>query len=113
VVGERGETLSQGQRQRIGIARAMVRDPAILLLDEATSALDSATRGEILATLAKVGRDRTLVTVTHDLAAVVAYDRIFVLADGRIVQQGRHDELVAADGPYRRLWRQTPSGTDD
>ncbi len=113
LLGERGDTLSQGQRQRIGIARAMVRNPAILLLDEATSALDSATRGEILATLAKVGKDRTLVTVTHDLASVVAYDSIFVLADGVIVQHGRHDDLIAVDGPYRHLWRQTPSGADD
>ncbi|MBL8832290.1 MAG: ABC transporter ATP-binding protein, partial [Rhodospirillales bacterium] len=112
-VGERGDTLSQGQRQRIGIARAMVRNPAILLLDEATSALDSATRGEILATLAKVGKDRTLVTVTHDLASVTTYDSIFVLADGAIVQHGRHDDLIAVDGPYRRLWRQTPAGADD
>ncbi|MBI3505934.1 MAG: ABC transporter ATP-binding protein [Proteobacteria bacterium] len=110
VLGERGDTLSQGQRQRIGIARAMIRNPAILLLDEATSALDSATRTEILATLAKVGKDRTLVTVTHDLASVVACDRIFVLSEGRLVQQGSHAELVASDGPYRRLWRQTPSG---
>jgi ATP-binding cassette subfamily B protein len=110
VLGERGDTLSQGQRQRIGIARAMVRNPAILLLDEATSALDSATRTEILATLANVGKDRTLVTVTHDLSAVVGCDRILVLSEGRVVQQGRHEELVAIDGPYRQLWRQTPSG---
>ena len=110
VLGERGDTLSQGQRQRIGIARAMIRNPAILLLDEATSALDSSTRTEILATLAKVGKDRTLVTVTHDLAAVVGCDCILVLSEGRVVQQGRHEELVAVEGPYRRLWRQTPSG---
>ena len=113
VLGERGDTLSQGQRQRIGIARAMVRNPAILLLDEATSALDATTRTDILATLAKIGRDRTLVSVTHDLASVVGYDRIYVLAQGRVVQEGRHADLIATDGPYRRLWEQTPSADAD
>jgi ATP-binding cassette, subfamily B, bacterial len=113
VLGERGDTLSQGQRQRIGIARAMVRNPAILLLDEATSALDATTRTDILATLAKIGRERTLVTVTHDLASVVGYDRIYVLAQGRVVQEGCHADLVAIDGPYRRLWEQTPSDDAD
>jgi ATP-binding cassette, subfamily B, bacterial len=113
VLGERGDTLSQGQRQRIGIARAMVRNPAILLLDEATSALDATTRTDILATLAKIGRERTLVTVTHDLASVVGYDRVYVLAQGRVVQEGCHADLVAIDGPYRRLWEQTPSDDAD
>ena len=107
LVGERGDTLSQGQRQRIGIARAIVRDPAILLLDEATSALDTLTRKEIQTTLSRVARDRTIVSVAHDLASVSAYDRIFVMAEGRLAQTGSHAELLAVEGPYRRLWRQS------
>ncbi|MBI1244997.1 MAG: ATP-binding cassette domain-containing protein [Alphaproteobacteria bacterium] len=107
LVGERGDTLSQGQRQRVGIARAIIRNPAILLLDEATSALDTLTRKEIQTTLAKVTRDRTIVSIAHDLQSVSAYDRIFVMSEGRLVQTGTHAELVAIDGPYRRLWRQS------
>ncbi|MBL8806058.1 MAG: ABC transporter ATP-binding protein [Rhodospirillales bacterium] len=106
VVGERGDTLSQGQRQRVGIARAIIRNPAILLLDEATSALDALTRKEIHATLAGIARDRTIVSIAHDLASVSAYDRILVMAEGRLVQTGTHAELVAVAGSYRRLWRQ-------
>ncbi|HEX7275739.1 MAG TPA: ABC transporter transmembrane domain-containing protein [Acidimicrobiales bacterium] len=105
LVGERGGRLSGGQRQRVAIARALARDPAILLLDEATSALDPATEASVDATLKRVGRDRTVVAVSHRLASVVDYDRIFVMSDGRLVEYGTHPELLARGGVYHQLWR--------
>jgi ATP-binding cassette subfamily B protein len=104
VVGERGGRLSGGQRQRIAIARAMLRDPAILILDEATSALDAATEAAINLTLEHIGRGRTVIAVTHRLATVEPADRIFVLDHGRLVERGRHQELLAAPGVYAQLW---------
>jgi ATP-binding cassette subfamily B protein len=104
-VGARGGRLSGGQRQRLAIARALLRDPAILLLDEATSALDAATEAALDRTLAKVGKGRTVVTVTHRLHSIVNADRIFVLDEGRLVEQGRHDDLVLRGGPYSEIWR--------
>ena len=103
-VGERGGRLSGGERQRIAIARAILRDPAILVLDEATSALDAATEAALNATLARVARGRTVVSVTHRLQAVTGVDRIFVLDHGRLVEEGRHAELLERRGAYRRLW---------
>jgi ATP-binding cassette subfamily B protein len=103
-VGERGGRLSGGERQRVALARALLREPAILLLDEATSALDPATEAAFNATLAQVGRARTVISVTHRLATVVHADRILVMENGRLVQQGSHDQLVLGDGAYRRLW---------
>jgi ATP-binding cassette subfamily B protein len=105
VVGGRGERLSGGQRQRLAIARALLRDPAILLLDEATSALDAATENALDRTLAKVGKGRTVITVTHRLHSIVGADRIFVLDDGRLVEEGRHDDLVQRGGVYAEIWR--------
>jgi ATP-binding cassette subfamily B protein len=104
-VGERGGRLSGGQRQRVAIARALLRDPAILLLDEATSALDAETELAINATLARVAQGRTVVSVTHRLASVLQTDRIFVLSQGRLVEQGAHEELLAREGLYAQLWR--------
>ena len=104
IVGERGALLSGGQRQRIAIARALVRDPALLVLDEATSALDHETDAAIVATIRRVSRGRTVIAVTHRLASFAHADTIFVLAHGRMVQSGRHEELLAASGPYRRMW---------
>jgi ATP-binding cassette subfamily B protein len=104
-VGERGGRLSGGQRQRVAIARALLRDPAILLLDEATSALDAETEIAINDTLARVARGRTVVSVTHRLASVLQADRIFVLNQGRLVEQGSHEELLAKEGLYTQLWR--------
>src|SRR5205085_12157004 len=102
-VGERGGLLSGGQRQRIAIARAIVRDPAILLLDEATSALDPGTEAAINATLARVAKGRTTISVTHRLSAAAGSDRIFVLEKGSLVESGTHQELLAAGGTYASL----------
>ena len=104
VVGERGSRLSGGQRQRVAIARAILRDPQVLLLDEATSALDPTTEAAINTTLERLGRDRTVVAVTHRLASTVHADLILVFDRGRLVEQGTQSELLAADGPYKRLW---------
>ncbi len=104
-VGPGGSALSGGQRQRVALARALVRNPALLLLDEATSALDPATEAAITATFARVASDRTIVSITHRLATAVDADRIFVLVDGRVVEQGTHPELLAKGGTYAEMWR--------
>jgi ATP-binding cassette subfamily B protein len=104
IVGERGGRLSGGQRQRVAIARAIVRDPAILLLDEATSALDPTTEAAINGTLERLGRSRTVISVTHRLASTVHADQILVFERGRLVEQGSSDELLALGGMYKRLW---------
>jgi ATP-binding cassette, subfamily B, bacterial len=104
VVGERGGRLSGGQRQRIAIARALLRDPCVLVLDQATSALDAATEASINKTLERAAKGRTVVSVTHRLASIVAMDRIFLLERGRMVEQGRHDELLLLGGVYYKLW---------
>ncbi len=103
-VGERGVTLSGGQRQRLALARAILRDPAVLILDEATSAVDNETEAAIQRSLTEVSRGRTTVMVAHRLSTVRHADRIWVLAGGRVVDAGTHDELVARPGPYADLW---------
>lgn len=103
VLGDRGVRLSTGQRQRIGIARAIFRDPPILILDEATSAVDAETE-TALRTAAEGFRGRTVIVVAHRLSTVREADRIFVLERGRLVDAGRHDALVSRGGPYRRLF---------
>ncbi len=106
VVGERGVRMSGGQRQRLAIARALLRNPRVLILDEATSALDAQTESEILDTLNAVTRGRTTVNITHRLTSVLTADRIFVLDDGQLVEQGTHAELVQAGGIYHRLYEE-------
>ncbi|MEX1008147.1 MAG: ABC transporter transmembrane domain-containing protein [Acidimicrobiia bacterium] len=110
LVGERGGLLSGGQRQRLSIARALLRDPAVLLLDEATSALDPRTERLIAATLDRVSHGRTTISVTHRLTSVVDYDRVFVVVQGHIAEQGTHDELVALGGHYAMLWAEQTGG---
>jgi len=102
-LGERGVQLSSGQKQRIAIARALLRDPAVLLLDEATSAVDAANELRIREALRTVMRGRTTVVIAHRLATVQSADRIAVLDQGRVQAVGRHDELVEASGLYARL----------
>jgi ABC-type multidrug transport system fused ATPase/permease subunit len=110
VVGERGGRLSGGQRQRVAIARALLRDPAVLLLDEATSALDPRTEQLISHTLEEVSQGRTTISITHRITSVVDYDRIFVIANGGLAEEGTHDELVALGGLYAELWAEQTGG---
>jgi len=106
VVGDRGLKLSGGQRQRIALARAFLKDAPILLLDEATSALDSESEEAIRQALTRLMRDRTVIAIAHRLSTLRTFDRIIVMRDGRIVQDGAPDELMRRGGPYRELVRQ-------
>lgn len=110
LVGERGVKLSGGQRQRVALARAILRDAPILLLDEATSALDSESEILVQEALWRLMRDRTAIVVAHRLSTVVRMDRLVVLDQGRIVEQGDHHELLRAEGPYARLWHHQSGG---
>jgi ATP-binding cassette subfamily B protein len=104
-LGERGVTLSGGQRQRIAIARAILRDAPLLLLDEATSSLDAESETLVQTALEELMRHRTTLVIAHRLATVLSCDRILVMDQGRIVEQGTHASLVAANGLYARLAR--------
>jgi len=103
-VGDRGLTLSGGQRQRLAIARAVLRNPPILLLDEATSALDQASEQQVQEALTEVMKERTSLIVAHRLATVRHADRIVVLGNGKIIEEGSHESLLAAKGTYHQMW---------
>ena len=104
-VGERGLKLSGGEKQRVGVARAILRNPPILILDEATSSLDSTTEEEVQTALKEAARGRTTLAVAHRLSTIAAADLILVLDDGEIVERGKHAELIAENGLYASLWR--------
>ena len=105
LLGERGINLSGGQKQRATLARALTRDPLILVLDDALSAVDTHTESAILSDLQGVTQTRTSFVISHRVSAVMDADKILVLEEGRIVQQGRHTDLIRAEGTYARLLR--------
>ena len=111
-VGERGLKLSGGEKQRVAIARMILKDPAIMLFDEATSALDTHTEREIQESLRDVSMNRTTLVIAHRLSTVVDSDEIIVLDGGRIVERGRHEELLSRGGAYAAMWRKQQESTE-
>jgi len=111
VVGERGLKLSGGEKQRVAIARTLLKNPAILILDEATSALDSATERDIQTALDRIATDRTTMVIAHRLSTIIGADQILVIDDGRIRERGTHEELLRAEGLYAHLWAQQENET--
>lgn len=103
-VGERGLKLSGGEKQRVAIARTLLKNPPVLLFDEATSALDSRSERAIQHELDQIARHRTTLVIAHRLSTVVHAQQILVMDHGRIVERGTHDELVRADGLYAQMW---------
>jgi ATP-binding cassette subfamily B protein len=108
VIGEGGMKLSGGEKQRISIARALLRNPRVLLFDEATSALDSITEEDITATIREISARKEQITllIAHRLSTIMHADRIYVLEKGVIIETGSHDELLAEKGLYYAMWRQ-------
>jgi len=110
IVGERGIKLSGGEKQRVSIARAILADKKILVLDEATSSLDSETENEIQKDLFELMKSRTTLIIAHRLSTIMRADRIIVMKEGKIVQHGRHSDLITRPGEYRKLWRLQKGG---
>jgi ATP-binding cassette subfamily B protein len=112
-VGERGLKLSGGEKQRVAIARTLLKNPPILILDEATSALDSRTEAEIMETLEAIERGRTTIVIAHRLSTIVHADQIAVLEAGRVVERGTHGELLARAGRYAEMWARQAAERDE
>jgi ABC-type transport system involved in Fe-S cluster assembly fused permease/ATPase subunit len=112
MVGERGLKLSGGEKQRVAIARTILKAPPILILDEATSALDTATEQEIQAALDFVSKGRTTLVIAHRLSTVVGADEIIVLKNGEIAERGRHTDLLAQKGLYASMWDRQREATE-
>ncbi|WP_135450423.1 ABCB family ABC transporter ATP-binding protein/permease [Tabrizicola caldifontis] len=112
VVGERGLKLSGGEKQRVGIARTLLKNPPILVLDEATSALDTQTERSIQESLREMGQGRSVIMIAHRLSTIADADQIIVMEDGRIVEQGRHEELLARRGRYALMWERQSAEED-
>jgi ATP-binding cassette subfamily B protein len=112
-VGERGLKLSGGEKQRVAIARTLVKNPPILLLDEATSALDTRTEQDILATLHRVSTGRTSLSIAHRLSTIADADRILVLNEGQLAEQGTHAQLLARGGLYAEMWARQAEAVED
>ena len=110
VIGERGYRLSGGEKQRLAIARVILKDPRVLILDEATSALDTTSERLVQEALDTVMQGRTTIAIAHRLSTVLAADVIFAVEAGRVVERGTHDELLAADGLYARLYSEQFAG---
>ena len=109
-VGERGVKLSGGQRQRIAIARVLLKDAPILILDEATSALDSEVEAAIQESLDNLMQNKTVIAIAHRLSTIASMDRLVVMDQGRIIEQGTHQELLAKQGVYASLWERQTGG---
>jgi ATP-binding cassette subfamily B protein len=112
-VGERGLKLSGGEKQRVAIARTVLKDPAILVFDEATSALDSKSEQAIQAQLKEIAKNRTTLVIAHRLSTIADAQQILVLDHGRIIERGTHTSLLAADGAYAQMWQRQQARQDD
>jgi ATP-binding cassette subfamily B protein len=110
IVGERGVKLSGGQRQRIAIARAIIKDPSFVVLDEATSALDSVAEKEVQKGLKSLMADKPSLVIAHRLSTILDCDKIYVIDEGTIVEQGTHRDLIAKKGEYAKLWEHQSGG---
>jgi ATP-binding cassette subfamily B protein len=112
MVGERGLKLSGGEKQRVAIARTLLKNPPVLIFDEATSALDSANERAIQDELKSAARNKTALVIAHRLSTVADAHQILVMEQGRIVERGTHAELLALDGRYAEMWRLQQAGED-